>query len=111
MKEIEFDEKEALEEIEKNGDTIFHIHLNSLEIGWDKALHFAVCCVITLIPFLITWNVNWVFFGFLVAIMIGFMKELFDKYVKKTKFDLIDMIADILGAFLGVLIAALIHAL
>lgn len=108
--EEKIDKNEAFEEIEESNQ-IFHIHRNSLEIGWDKAVHFAVCCVITLIPFLITGEVNWGFLGFLIAIMAGFIKELYDKYLRHTFFDLIDMLADILGALFGVVIMAVIHAL
>lgn len=77
----------------------------------DKAVHCAACALITIIPYLITSSIGWGFCGFGLAIAVGFAKELFDKYVKHTKFDWVDIVADTVGAFIGILIMAIIHAL
>ena len=79
-------------------------------IGKDKYIHFAVCLVLTLVIYAVAsiWmGPAAVALGFVVAILAGIGKEFYDK--KKTGlFDPYDIVADFLGAFLGVVIIALL---
>lgn len=79
-------------------------------IGKDKYIHFGVCLVLTLV----VYAVASVWMGpaatavaFAASIIVGICKEFYDK--KKTGlFDPYDIVADFLGAFLGIVIIALI---
>jgi len=42
----------------------------------------------------ITWSVN---FGIAMAILVGVVKEFYDLYVKKSKFSVGDLVADVAG--------------
>ena len=90
---------------------MYHINIKNPDIGWDKAVHCAVCALITLIPYLVTGKIGWGFCGFGLSVIIGFAKELFDKYIRHTKFDWVDISADIVGAFIGILLMTIIYAL
>ena len=46
----------------------------------------------------IKWSVN---FGIAIAVIVGVVKELYDLYVKKSKFSIGDLLADILGIILA----------
>lgn len=65
----------------------------------DKITHATICYAITLtIGLFIDW---WV--GVCVALMVGLGKELYDKY-KGNKFDWHDMLADVVGGVVGVIV-------
>ena len=49
----------------------------------------------------IEWSIN---FGIACAIIVGVAKEFFDLYVKKAKFSVADLVADVLGIGLAILI-------
>jgi len=67
-----------------------------LSIGLDKITHFGLGYMIAdLFEFTGLW-------ALLIATMVGVMKELFDKYVKHTVFDLLDLAFTFGGAFLAV---------
>jgi len=42
----------------------------------------------------VQWSVN---FGIAMAILVGVLKEFFDLYIKKSKFSIADLVADVLG--------------
>jgi len=42
----------------------------------------------------VAWSVN---FGIAMAILVGVLKEFYDLYIKKSKFSVADIIADVLG--------------
>jgi len=76
----------------------------------DKAYHF-FCCYTAMLTFTaialikwespVAWSVN---FGIAMAILVGVAKEFFDLYVKKSKFSVGDIIADVLGIVIAFLI-------
>ena len=76
----------------------------------DKVYHF-FCCYTAMLTFTavaiikfdapIGWSVN---FGIAMAILVGVAKEFFDLYVKKSKFSVGDIIADVLGIAIAFLI-------
>ena len=76
----------------------------------DKVYHF-FCCYTAMLTFTaiaiikwespITWSVN---FGIACAVLVGVAKEFFDLYVKKSKFSVGDIIADVLGIAIAILI-------
>lgn len=61
------------------------------KVGIDRMLHFAfggwIACAAP------TW-----FYALLVGFCIGLVKELFDKYIKKSQFDLYDLSATLVGS-------------
>lgn len=69
----------------------------------DKVYHF-FCSYTAMLTFTavsiikfgapVQWSVN---FGIAMAILVGVAKEFFDLYVKKSKFSVGDIIADVLG--------------
>ena len=67
-----------------------------ISIGIDKIAHFGLGYMIAdIFEFTGLW-------ALLIAIVVGVMKELFDKYVKHTVFDLLDLAFTFGGAFLAV---------
>lgn len=99
------EEKEAQEIIESEGfDKIFHIY-RPFKIADDKKAHFCATWAIVMSVFGLCACKHWsVALGFIVAVLIGVAKELYDKRKSETGFDWVDLVADILGAFLGALI-------
>lgn len=67
-------------------------------IETDKYLHFIVCLSILLIS---TNIMKSLIIGFVVTMLIGVLKETFDKYVQKERFDMDDIKADFIGALYG----------
>ena len=69
----------------------------------DKVYHF-FCSYTAMLTFTaiaiikwespVAWSVN---FGIACAILVGVAKEFYDLYIKKSKFSVADLIADILG--------------
>lgn len=81
--------------------------------GEDKVLHFETCCLITMVVALL--NMNLLVLGIaasavsacMIAIIAGILKEAYDFYTYGL-FDNKDIVADVLGAFAGLLIIILI---
>ena len=81
--------------------------------GEDKVLHFETCCLITMVVAL--FNMNLLGLGIaasavsacMIAIIAGILKEAYD-YNTYGLFDNKDIVADVLGAFAGLLIIILI---
>ena len=70
----------------------------------DKLLHFTVSlALVVLLSLLMPCAVAEV-----VTLAVGVMKELYDKYVKRTRIDVLDLVADALGAGTGLIVATLI---
>ena len=69
----------------------------------DKIYHF-FCSYTAMLTFTsiaiikwessITWSVN---FGIAMAILVGVIKEFYDLYLKKSKFSVADLVADVAG--------------
>ena len=81
--------------------------------GEDKVLHFETCCLITMVVALLNMNVlglgieaSAVSSG-MISIIAGILKEAYD-YNTYGLFDNKDIVADVLGAFTGLLIIILI---
>lgn len=75
-------------------------------IGLDKVLHFAVGMVIAIVAMMGVYyfsnnRLASQLAGFVVAMAVGVGKELYDR--KRTGFDLYDLLADALGAIVGIL--------
>ena len=77
--------------------------------GEDKVLHFETCCLITMVVALLNMNVlglgiaaSAVAAG-MISIIAGILKESYD-YNTYGLFDNKDIVADVLGAFAGLLI-------
>lgn len=78
----------------------------------DKLYHF-FCSYTAMLTFTtvaiikfdapIQWSIN---FGIAMAVIVGVMKEFYDLYVKKSRFSIGDLIADILGIILAVFLGA-----
>ena len=81
--------------------------------GEDKVLHFETCCLITMVVALL--NINVLGLGIaasavsagMISIIAGILKESYD-YNTYGLFDNKDIVADVLGAFAGLLIIILI---
>ena len=81
--------------------------------GEDKVLHFETCCLITMVVAL--FNMNLLGLGIaasavsagMISIIAGILKEVYDNNTYGL-FDNKDIIADVLGAFAGLLIIILI---
>lgn len=84
-------------------------------IDKDKLMHFVVCLVLTLVIFIICCACGLsasiasvpAFFG---AIIVGVCKEVYDSKHGGV-FDHYDIVADFLGAFLGIILVACIIAI
>ncbi len=78
----------------------------------DKVYHF-FCSYTVMLTFTtvaiikfnapIQWSIN---FGIAMAILVGVVKEFYDLHIKKSKFSIGDLIADILGIILAGLLGA-----
>jgi uncharacterized protein YfiM (DUF2279 family) len=83
---------------------------NLIKAHNDKVKHF-FCSYTAMLTFTaiaiikwespVAWSVN---FGIACAILVGVAKEFFDLYVKKSKFSVGDIIADVLGIAIAFLI-------
>ena len=84
--------------------------LNLLKAHNDKVKHF-FCSYTAMLTFTalaiikwespVAWSIN---FGVAMAILVGVAKEFYDLYVKKSKFSVGDIIADVLGIAIAFLI-------
>lgn len=81
--------------------------------GEDKVLHFETCCLITMVVALLSMNVLGLGIAAsavsacLIAVVAGVLKEAYD-YNTYGLFDIKDIVADVFGAFAGLLIIILI---
>ena len=76
----------------------------------DKVYHF-FCSYTAMLTFTsiaiikwespVAWSIN---FGIAMAILVGVAKEFYDLYVKKSKFSIGDLIADVVGVIIAYLI-------
>ena len=83
---------------------------NLIRLHKDKIYHF-FCSYTAMLTFTtvaiikwespIAWSIN---FGVACAVLVGVAKEFFDLYVKKSKFSVGDIIADVLGIAIAFLI-------
>ena len=83
---------------------------NLLKAHKDKVYHF-FCCYTAMLTFTaiaitkfnapVQWSVN---FGIAIAVLVGVAKEFYDLYIKKSKFSVGDIIADVLGIAIAFLI-------
>lgn len=105
------DFKEAEDIIEQEGSSNQHwtVHTDTFKPGKDKILHFLACLIITVVTYFIGGSFGYAMLGLLIALVAGYLKELYDLYIKKTKFDWKDIAWDTFGAFAGVLVSALIY--
>jgi uncharacterized protein YfiM (DUF2279 family) len=84
--------------------------INLLKAHNDKVKHF-FCSYTAMLTFTaiaiikwespVAWSVN---FGVAMAILVGVVKEFYDLYVKKSKFSVADLVADVLGIVTAILI-------
>lgn len=74
------------------------------DISSDKYLHFMVCMVLTQILCKLTISI---ILPLIVVLSIGILKELFDKFIMKEKFDYGDLEADIYGILTGAMLLIL----
>ncbi len=73
----------------------------------DKVYHF-FCSYTAMLTFTsiaiikhgasIKWSIN---FGIAMAILAGVVKEFYDLYIKKSKFSIVDIVADVVGVALA----------
>lgn len=81
--------------------------------GEDKVLHFETCFLITMVVSLLNMNVLGLgiavsaVLAYMIAVIAGVLKESYD-YNTYGLFDNKDIVADVLGAFAGLLIIILI---
>ena len=83
---------------------------NLIKSHKDKVYHF-FCSYTAMLTFTaiaiikfgapVQWSVN---FGIAIAILVGVVKELYDLYIKKSKFSVADLVADGLGIAIAFLI-------
>jgi uncharacterized protein YfiM (DUF2279 family) len=84
--------------------------INLLKAHNDKVKHF-FCSYTAMLTFTsiaiikwespVAWSIN---FGIAMAILVGVAKEFFDLYVKKSKFSIADLVADVVGILTAILI-------
>ena len=80
----------------------------------DKAVHFYVCCAISLIVCFVSYTIFPIgiitsgFIGLFITAIVGIGKETYDKYYKKTLFNWMDIVVDILGAGAGAFVFSVI---
>jgi len=85
---------------------------NLMQTHKDKVYHF-FCSYTAMLTFTtvaiikwespVAWSIN---FGIAMAILVGVVKEFYDLYIKKSRFSIGDLIADILGIILAGLLGA-----
>lgn len=74
------------------------------DISSDKYLHFIVCMILTQA----LWNLTMdIILTLIVMLGIGILKEVFDKFIMKEKFDYKDLEADTYGILTGIILLIL----
>lgn len=81
-------------------------------VGKDKLLHFIAGLLITQIVYdvwclIINKSYIGIIVGFIIAVIIGVLKEIYDKHHKGHSFEWYDMLAANIGALLGAIILIL----
>ena len=71
----------------------------------DKIKHFAACLVVAVVASICLHPC----LALLAALAVGVGKELYDKFIKRTTFDWVDIWADAWGAFLGAMLPMLVR--
>ena len=74
-----------------------------LNIDEDKWKHGIICCALTIICYLLTGQIS---FAIFVALTIGVAKEVYDSFSDSNYFDGIDLVADLIGILVGMLLIA-----
>lgn len=93
----------------EEGKELWHV---ILPFGWtvDKTAHVCGCVAIALFVFVVCGCRPFgVLLGIVVAILLGFVKECVDKYIRKTEWEWGDIFADIIGAFSGGLLSLIAY--
>ena len=77
--------------------------INLIKVHKDKVYHF-FCSYTAMLTFTsiaiikwespVAWSIN---FGIAMAILVGVIKEFYDLYIKKSKFSIGDLVADVAG--------------
>jgi len=83
---------------------------NLIKAHKDKVYHF-FCSYTAMLTFTalaiikwespVAWSVN---FGIACAVLVGVVKEFYDLYIKKSKFSVADLVADVIGIIVAYLI-------
>jgi hypothetical protein len=72
-----------------------------MKISQDKLIHFFASAWLVFAIYLFTNDFDWAFLG---AFGLGFGKELYDKFIKKTEIDFYDLVADFAGCWASLLL-------
>ena len=72
---------------------------------YQLIVHF----ILSLVIFLVAQHFFGIYLGFAIAIGIGVLKELLDKFIRKTVFSLEDLIVDTLGIVAGLAVLELLN--
>ena len=91
--------------------------INLIKAHKDKMYHF-FCSYTAMLTFTaiaiikwespITWSIN---FGIACAVLVGVVKEFYDLYIKKSKFSIADLVADVLGVGGAILLLGVTYGL
>lgn len=91
--------------------------INLLKAHKDKVYHF-FCSYTAMLTFTaialikwespVAWSIN---FGIAMAIIVGVIKEFYDLYIKKSKFSIADLVADVLGVGGAILLLGVTYGL
>lgn len=93
----------------EKGKNIWHVEI---PFAWtdDKTIHVFVCVAMSLFVFALCGGRAFgVLLGVVSSILMGFVKECIDKYIRKTSWDWGDIFADIIGAFGGGLLSLIAY--
>ena len=93
----------------EEGKELWHV---VMPFGWtdDKTAHVCAAVAIALFVFAVCGCRPFaVPLGIVAAIMVGFIKECIDKYIRKTAWEWGDIAADIMGAFGGGLLSTIAY--
>ena len=93
----------------EEGKNLWHV---VLPFGWtvDKTTHVCGAIAIALFVFALCGGRAFgVMLGIIIAILLGFIKECVDKYIRKTEWEWGDIFADIIGAFGGGLLSLIAY--
>lgn len=82
-------------------DFIKGIYQRFVSIPQDKLLHFMVSVIIVTLLKMVLGE-DYVVIPLVTTMGIGLLKELYDKFVKKTEFDFGDFAMDFIGAIIGI---------
>lgn len=84
------------------------------KVGMDKVAHFLACVLVTLVVAIVFEKTTvglssfaYAFMGAFAAIVVGIIKEVVD-FLSGERFDTHDLLADIIGAVAGFILAAVL---